>query len=165
MTANGDVVQKRDKSCAERVRGAWASRRADLKEILRRMREVPNWEGDDEYADLHEYGLGIWYTPVGTYPKQKEGWWTYQFSTGGPGDELRFFGAWPPGRGKSHKERRPERVEFWFLDWFDGAKLDVTDDEVARQVWDYIEEVLDWKEVPEEDLEGPRDDESADEEA
>ena len=41
----------------------------------------------------------------------------YQISTGGPGEEIRFFCDF---------NRKPYKVEFWFLDWFDGASRDCT---------------------------------------
>ena len=41
----------------------------------------------------------------------------YLISTGGPGEEIRFFCDF---------NRRPYRAEFWFLDWFDGASRDCT---------------------------------------
>ncbi len=41
----------------------------------------------------------------------------YQISTGGPGEEIRFFCDF---------NRKPFKVEFWFLDWFDGASRDCT---------------------------------------
>lgn len=41
----------------------------------------------------------------------------YLISTGGPGEEIRFFCDF---------NRKPYKVEFWFLDWFDGASRDCT---------------------------------------
>tara|TARA_A100001391_G_scaffold43663_1_gene25359 strand:- start:637 stop:1143 length:507 start_codon:yes stop_codon:yes gene_type:complete len=41
----------------------------------------------------------------------------YQISAGGPAEEIRFFCDF---------NRKPFKVEFWFLDWFDGASRDCT---------------------------------------
>jgi len=69
----------------------------------------------EEHPDLGsfwDYGLCFDYVPDGTFSDQDEGYFRYQLSTGGPGDEFRFFVGY---------DHRPYRVEYWFLDWFDGA--------------------------------------------
>ena len=90
--------QKRDLRCADLVEEKWTARQEDLKD--------PEFEG-----------LGFDYVEPHTFDDQPEGYWRWQFSWGGPSDELRGF---VNEYGELH------RVEYWYMDWFDGAMLDVT---------------------------------------
>jgi len=81
---------------------------------------------------LGEYGLAFDYVPAGTFQGQEEGYFRYQLSWGGPGDEIRFY---------ADADLHVYKIEYWFLDWYDGAKLDVTNDAVAQAVADWFEEV------------------------
>ena len=56
------------------------------------------------------------------------GYWRYQISYGGPSEELRFYG--------------PDRVDFVYLNWFDGAtrRLNGDDLETAKAMWDDFNE-------------------------
>jgi hypothetical protein len=67
---------------------------------------------DDDYGTLDEYGLWFDYIPAGYHEGQKEAYFIYQLSTGGPGDEFRFF---------TNPDYSVHRIEYWYLDWFDGA--------------------------------------------
>ena len=92
------LVQKKQPTCAQRVNEEWKERQEDLKN--------PEYEA-----------LCFDYVAPHTWDDQKEGYWRWQFSWGGPSDELRGF---VNEHGELH------RVEYWFLDWFDGASIDVT---------------------------------------
>ena len=109
-------------SCKDRVKHEWAGRREDLEKLL----ENPDNEVGG-LGTLSEYGLCIDYVEAGTFTNQKRGYTRYQFSWGGPGDELRIYRR---GRGI-------DKIEYWFLDWFDGASLNVTHDKVAIKAADY----------------------------
>ena len=108
---NTTTVQKREPSCAERVDEQWKDRQEDLK--------------DPEYE-----ALGFDYVAPHTWDNQKEGYWRWQFSWGGPGDELRGF---VNEHGELH------RLEYWFLDWGDGAHVQVNQDAGA---WQQMEEMI-----------------------
>ena len=92
------LVQKKQRTCADRVNEEWKERQEDLKN--------PEYEA-----------LCFDYVAPHTWDDQKEGYWRWQFSWGGPSDELRGF---VNEHGELH------RVEYWFLDWGDGASIDVT---------------------------------------
>ena len=75
---------------------------------------------DDNFDDMREhqwerfceYGLSFDYVAPDTFKDQEQGYFRYQISWGGPSEEFRFYvGA----------ELNPYKIEFWFLDWFDGA--------------------------------------------
>ena len=84
--------------CVDLVQEQWKQRQEDLQD--------PEFEAlCFDYVEPH------------TFNDQPEGYWRWQFSWGGPSDELRGF---VNEHGELH------RVEYWFMDWMDGAKLDVT---------------------------------------
>ena len=94
------------KTCAERIQEQWRLRREDLKEP---------WTFE---------GLGFDYVEPHTFTDQLEGYWRWQFSWGGPSDELRAF---------VNENKEIHRLEYWFMDWMDGAKLELQPDEPAWQ--------------------------------
>jgi len=85
------------KTCAERIDEQWRDRKEDLK--------------DPEYE-----ALSFDYVEPHTFQDQLEGYWRWQFSWGGPSDELRAY---------VNRDDKIHRLEYWFLDWFDGAKLEL----------------------------------------
>ena len=109
----------RQLTCKERVKSEWDSRKEDLQALL---------EAEDNYTEelgyLNEYGLCLDFVEAGMFKGQREDFVRYQLSTGGPGDELRFY--------------KNNDIEYWFLDWFDGASIDVTDDDVAKEIREHI---------------------------
>jgi len=96
-------------NCKQRIKNKLMGRLDDLRRI---MASKP-LEDEDEPRDIYDYGLGFDYVPKGTFDGQGQGYFRYQLSWGGPADEFRFF---------TDAARKVHRVEYWFLDWFDGAK-------------------------------------------
>jgi len=78
----------------------------------------------DEYQDLNQYedffdyvnqsGLCFDRVEAGTFKDQRAAYWRWQLSWGGPSEEFRLF-----DNGD---------LEYWYLDWFDGACVEVTDE-------------------------------------
>ena len=85
-------------------------------------------ESDPDLGTFDEYGLWFDYIAPDTYDDQDEGWFVYQLSTGGPGDEFRFF---------VNPDLSVHRIEYWFLDWFDGAsrRLYGTDYDLLEEIY------------------------------
>ena len=100
-----------EKTCAERIDEQWRLRREDL--------------SDSEFE-----GLGFDYVEPHTFTDQLEGYWRWQFSGGGPSDELRAF---------VNENKEIHRLEYWFLDWMDGAKLELQKGPEWGLMQDYIE--------------------------
>lgn len=96
-----------------------------------------DWPDEDgalyDLGSLHEYGLAFDYVAPETFPDQKEGYFRYQISYGGPSEEFRFFTSGP--------EHTVYRVEFWFLDWWDGAPRDCTDNPTLAEWFDNMREL------------------------
>ena len=105
------TVLKRQPTCADRVAEEWKERQEDLK--------------DPEYE-----ALSFDYVEPNTFNDQIEGYWRWQFSWGGPSDELRAY-------VNEHKEIH--RLEYWFLDWGDGAHV-LVDSEAAA--WSQMQQML-----------------------
>jgi hypothetical protein len=124
-------MSDREKTAAERVEAAWKSRQEDFRAML----DAEYKDNTDDLPSFSEYGLAFGYVEPETFDDQPEGYFCYELSTGGPGDQLRFF--FHDGANRAY------RIEYWFLDWFDGASLDVTDDETAREVWSQFEDFTD----------------------
>lgn len=126
---NDDAVREANRPCKDRVQTHFESRIAAIAAMLKAEQEGKD-DGDETYGPLNEYGLSFDYVLAGTFNDQKEGYWRYQLSWGGPSDEFRFFGD---PEGKVH------RVEYWFLDWGDGASIDVTGNATVRKLVDWFE--------------------------
>ena len=102
----------KQKRCVDLVAENWESRKEDF------TRFMTNYDNDEIQREYNEYGLGWDYVEPNTFDDQKIGYHRYQLSWGGPSDEIRFHDT-----GK---------VEYWYLDWFDGACVDVTDEDVIQ---------------------------------
>ena len=161
-------MSNEEKNCADKVADAWASRREDLEMMLDPQPEYltindespaePNdgWVigyGETSFRDyiepdklfdecedaireagreaFNEYGLAFDYVAPYTFHDQPAGYWRYQISYGGPSEELRFY---------ADADYEVRKIEFWYLDWYDGACVNVTSDTVAQAVWDEFNE-------------------------
>lgn len=124
-------------TCAERVNPEWAGRREDLQMLLAEYHnelfaekyanftEDHGTEPDPFEPTLFNYGLSFDCVEPGTFQGQTEGYFRYQLSWGGPADEIRFYS---------------DRTEYWFLDWFDGASINIDGDCVASQVREFFDD-------------------------
>lgn len=73
-----------------------------------------------DLGNIYEYGLSFDYVAPHTFHDQERGYFRYQLSWGGPSDEFRIYAE---GREYSW---HVDTIEYWFLDWFDGAKRVLT---------------------------------------
>jgi hypothetical protein len=106
-----------EKECKHRVKSHYDSRISDLKELWKAHCSGENDGYAEDIGRLDEYGLSFDYVAPGTFSDQKVGYFRYQISWGGPSDEFRFY---------VNSNFSVTRIEYWFLDWFDGAKIRVT---------------------------------------
>ena len=88
---------------------------------------------------FYEYGLAFDYVEPHTFNGQDEGYLRYQISCGGPSEEIRFYVS-PFGERWGMTAYALHRAEFWYLDWFDGAKVDVTQHPTVRALFDEFHE-------------------------
>lgn len=125
----------------------------ELREEIRSRNENPRTEmsfGEmrealrmyEEISNFNNYGLGFGFVDAGTFNDQKEGYYRYQLSWGGPSDEIRFY--------------QDGTVEYVFMDWFCGVGFDVTGEDWAEWLKGWFEDVLliDWDSLEYEQIHG-----------
>lgn len=114
----------KDKTCRER----WAEHKNGRIRDIRKLWKLylaGNDDGDPEVGTLADYGLSFdYYQPE----DGAAGHFVWLLSTGGPGDELRFYAS---------PDFRLIRAEYVFLDWFDGHARRLTGRDVAllAEIW------------------------------
>ena len=84
------------KKCKDLVRNAFKSRMKDIRTLY-----------NAENQETESYGLSIDFVSAGTFDDQRKPYARYQLSWGGPAEEFRLY--------------QSGRIEFWYLDWYDGA--------------------------------------------
>lgn len=126
-------MEQERKSCKQR----WASEKngtiRTLKKLWRLYQKDPE-ASDDDLGRFNEYGLAFDYVAPGTFDNQKEGYWRYQISYGGPSEEFRFYAS-------SH-QFEPYRITYVFMDWYDGHERALTGDDLALllEIWNDFRE-------------------------
>ncbi len=100
-------------TCKERVRPHLKSRLSDIRKLWAAYKKGDE-NGVEDLGTFAEYGLCFDYVAPGTFKGQRRGYFRYQLSWGGPSDEFRFY---------CDESFDAVRIEYWFLDWFDGAKV------------------------------------------
>ena len=125
-----DAVMADLESVERRAQSAYESRRDQLADIFRRMDSEDAETYNNAQDEWHDFGLSYQYVEPFTFDDQRDGYWRFQISFGGPSEELR---AW----FDSNDQLRA--LEFWFLDWGEGAMVDVIDCATMRQAieWNY----------------------------
>lgn len=109
----------KQQTCKERLDGELKDRLADIR-ILWRLYRRDAEASHPELGSFNEYGLSFDYVPKGTFSDQKRGYFCWQLSWGGPADEFRFY---------VDEELDVTEIEYWFLDWYDGAGKLLTGDD------------------------------------
>lgn len=119
-------------SCEHRIDSHLKSRLADLKQLL--SGGCGDFDEAGHLPSLSEYGLCFDYVAAGTFADQEEAYFRYQISWGGPSDEFRFF---------VNPDLSCHRVEYWFLDWFDGAHRVLAGGgrQLLLELWDWFNEI------------------------
>ena len=116
------------KTCLERVESHLESTIDDLSKLWKAY-----GEGEEEVEDLghiYDYGLSFDYVAPDTFDDQEQGYFRYQLSWGGPSDEFRFF---------VNPDFSVYHIEYWFLDWGDGAHKNLRGED-----HDLMEEIYEW---------------------
>ena len=106
----------KEKKCVDLVNKNYQSRLKDL-------REAYNNQNIDLSTWLSEYGLNWDYVVPNTFDNQEDGYYRWQLSWGGPSDEFRIY---------TDNKKNIQSVEYWYLDWFDGASITVNDEEIIN---------------------------------
>ncbi len=106
-------------TCKKRIANEYKGRINDLRKLWN-LYSTDTEAYDDELGNFNEYGLSFDYVAPGTFKGQRKGYFQYLLSYGGPSDEFRFY---------TDGNFNITKIEYWFLDWFDGAKVIVKGNE------------------------------------
>jgi hypothetical protein len=120
------------KTAEQRINAELKGRMADIRKLWAAQRR-----GQEEVPDLgnlYDYGLAFDYVEGGTDYNRDSGYFRWQLSWGGPGDEFRFYAD---AAGRVH------RIEYWFLDWYEGAHRDLggPDKKLLEEIFEDFKEV------------------------
>ena len=131
--------------CAEVVKESLESTMEDINALWKAY-----CNGEEEVEDLgrfEDYGLSFDFVAPDTFEDQDEGYFRYQLSWGGPSTEFRFY---------TDATLEPYKVEYWHLDWFDGASLTLYDEDKATllEIFEMFKECGTVEHVLEEAMEG-----------
>lgn len=115
-------TKTKELKCSDKVKDAFQSRMRDIRTL---------WNAEhmetEELGHLNDYGLCLDLVEAGTFKGQREDYKRYQLSYGGPTEEFRVY--------------KNGEVEFWYLDWFDGASVEVSgkDAEIIGEIVALVE--------------------------
>jgi hypothetical protein len=128
------MTTNRQPTCEERVAAHRDDRIEDLRKLWTAYCEDDEDRHSDDIGNLFEYGLSFDYVPAGTFGDQDQGYFRYQISWGGPSEEFRFY---------TDADRQCHAIEFWFLDWGDGASRTLYDEDrdLLLELWRWFEEM------------------------
>ena len=87
---------------------------------------------EDFYDYINNYGLAFDYVEKGTFTDQERGYFRYQLSWGGPSDEFRIYVDY---------DKQITHIDYWFLDWGDGASVRIPEDSIAYEVCEQFTEL------------------------
>jgi hypothetical protein len=117
------MTQPVEKKCKDVIWDHYKGRMTELRHLWR-----------EDQVSLNEYGLSFDYVAPHTFGDQERGYFRYQLSWGGPSDEFRFY---------TNPDFSPYWVEYWFMDWFDGAHIPLTGDDKKFMVEFFQNEFVD----------------------
>ena len=115
----------------------------ETEEQLEECNEMAKVRGDDieavqdylQYDSLFDYvnqtALSWDFVEANTFSDQKVGYYRLQLSYGGPSTEFRVY---------TDKDLNIDRIEYWYLDWYDGDSVVV--DSSSSIVVDLIQQFL-----------------------
>ena len=146
------INANQDPKCADLVQEKFNNTEADYKKARKFFEEyqdategqrialevIDKKRGDyfHEYEDLYDYvnqTAQSWDYVEGE--GRKAGYYRLQLSWGGPSDEFRIYIT---------QDKEIDIIEYWYMDWFDGAHVLVTKDSESWNVCDQFLECERW---------------------
>lgn len=101
--------------------------------------DIESVEDYIQYDSLYDYVVSTasWdFVKANTFNDQKVGYYRLQLSWGGPSTEFRVY---------TDKDLNIDHIEYWYLDWFDGASIVV---EASNYYSINGKNVFDFKKLP-----------------
>ena len=123
-----------DAKCGDKVRTALTNRLADIRKLWKAYQSGDEDKYSEDIGTFPEYGLCFDYVAPETFTDQPRGYFRYQISYGGPSEEFRFY---------TDESLDAYKIEFWLLDWFDGAKRNLNGKrfELMSEIFDFFKEI------------------------
>ena len=113
-----DLVHKKYQDTLKDYQQAYDYFNDGYKDLEKKPDEA--YEGYEDFFDyVNQSGLCFDFVSVDTFEDQDRGYWRFQMSWGGPSDEFRIY---------TDDQNQIEYIEYWYMDWFDGASIRVNDD-------------------------------------
>ena len=119
------TMTSKSKTCEDMIDRKYERRHCQFNDAYEKMSsENPGiYTEYKDYSDFWDYLnqniLDYSYVEENTFNDQPEGYWRLQFSWGGPSDEIRYF---------TDEKDNIKKINYVYMDWFDGASLTVRDD-------------------------------------
>ena len=132
------MKKERNKTCADLVRENYQHTLKDYQTAFDYFKQDENKRKPNQdyehYEDFFDYvnqsGLSFDFVEANTFEGQKFGYWRFQMSWGGPSDEFRIY---------TDCEKNINYIEYWFMDWFDGASIRINDDVIYHLCQMFLE--------------------------
>jgi len=80
---------------------------------------------EDFFDYVNNYGISFDYVEKNTFEDQERGYFRFQLSWGGPSEEFRIYVDY---------DKQITHIEYWFLNWGDGASIEVDEDSICYEV-------------------------------
>ena len=134
----GKTMTKNEKKCADLVHQKYQDTLKDYQNAFDYFEQdedkrKPN-EEYESYEDFFDYvnqsGLCFDFVEANTFEDQKCGYWRFQMSWGGPSDEFRIY---------TDYDKNINYIEYWYMDWNDGASIRVNDDVIYHLCQMFLE--------------------------
>ena len=143
-------METQQRSCADKVQENFNDREKDFvqaKEFYNKYEDATEGEKialevfnedahldgyEDFYDYINNYGLAFDYVEKGTFTDQERGYFRFQLSWGGPSDEFRIYVDY---------DKQITHIDYWFLDWGDGASVRIPEDSIAYEVCEQFTEL------------------------
>ena len=126
----------REKTLKERLEISYISRTEDLRKLFEHVsceydyicqvnEDLEECPIVQELGLFNEYGLSFDYVEEYTFNDQEEPYFRYQISWGGPSEEYRIY---------TDEFYTIKRIEYWFLDWFEGEYKTLDYDDIMFDI-------------------------------
>ena len=141
-------METQQRFCADKVQENFNDREKDFvqaKEFYDKYEDATEGEkialevfnedvsGYEDFFDyINNYGLCFDYVERGTFTDQERGYFRFQLSWGGPSDEFRIY---------VDNDKQITHIDYWFLDWGDGASVRIPEDSIAYEVCEQFTEL------------------------
>jgi hypothetical protein len=114
------MTQEEKKEIRFKMRKIYNDRLKDIKKLLNMYKKDPD-AYDSDLGNLNEYGLSL----DKNSEKGEPTYYAWVLSTGGPGDEFRFY---------VNEDKDTYKIEFWYYDWGVGEKITLRRDSNAYRL-------------------------------